>query len=93
MMNEAEIVEALKDLPDWRYDNDTLVASFRFKSFMNAMAFMSGCALYCDKHNHHPQWTNTYRTIDISLTTHDAGGKVTHKDVDLAKHMSEVFGG
>jgi len=44
-MNEAEIVEALKDLPDWRYDNDTLVASFRFKSFMNAMAFMSGCAL------------------------------------------------
>lgn len=91
-MTPHDITEALKDLPDWHHENDALVASLRFKSFMNAMAFMSGCAIYCDEHNHHPMWTNTYRTIDISLTTHDAGSKVTQKDIDLARHMSEVFG-
>lgn len=87
----SDITEALKELPDWRHENDALVARFRFKSFMNAIAFMSGCATYCDEHNHHPTWTNTYRTIDISLTTHDAGNKVTMKDVELARFMSGLF--
>jgi len=62
-----------------------LAATFTFKDFSEAWAFMSRVALLAEQHNHHPNWSNTYNTVEVKLTTHDAGNTVTKKDYKLAE--------
>ncbi len=79
---------ALKDLPEWRKvpGRDAIARKFAFKDFNAAFAFMTRAALLAEKMDHHPEWFNVYNKVDVTLSTHDAGG-VTQKDIAMAKAM------
>jgi len=82
---------ALKNLPGWTEvsGRDAIARSFVFKDFNEAFGFMSRAALVAEKHDHHPEWRNVYKTVDVVLATHDAGG-VTERDIALAKAMNAI---
>jgi len=79
---------ALADLKEWREvdGRDAITRKFTFADFNQAFGFMTRAALTAEKMDHHPEWFNVYRTVDVTLSTHDAGG-VTGKDIALAKAM------
>ncbi|MBS1764125.1 MAG: 4a-hydroxytetrahydrobiopterin dehydratase [Bacteroidetes bacterium] len=68
----------------WTEKDNTLQKVFRFKDFVQAFTFMTEVAFIAEKMNHHPDWRNVYNTVEIKLSTHDAGNKVTDKDHQLA---------
>lgn len=70
---------------------DALEKTFLFKDFKQAFAFMTRVAEDAEALNHHPEWSNVYRTVKVRLTTHDAGG-LTTLDVDLARRMDKAAG-
>lgn len=74
-----------KSFAMWEEKNNTLYRKFQFKDFSEAFAFMTRVALAAEKMDHHPNWTNVYNTVEISLSTHSAGDVVTEKDRKLAK--------
>ncbi|MEO7081757.1 MAG: 4a-hydroxytetrahydrobiopterin dehydratase [Flavobacteriales bacterium] len=74
----------------WTEENNKLQRSFKFKDFSEAFAFIARVALAAEKMDHHPEWTNLYNTVDIKLSTHDAGDKVTDKDRKLAKVIDGI---
>ncbi len=74
----------------FQLENNFLVATFRFADFTTAFAFMTEVAFLAEKHNHHPNWSNVYNTVNIQLTTHDAGNTVTDKDYTLAQAIEKV---
>lgn len=82
---------ALEGLPGWRDapNQDAITKRFAFKDFNTAFGFMVQVALLAERQNHHPEWTNIYNTVDITLTTHDAGG-VSERDITLAKAIEEI---
>ena len=90
-MNMDELIVALQGLPAWRQveGRDAISRTFRFRDFNEAFGFMARVALIAEKMDHHPEWSNVYRTVDIVLTTHDAGG-VTRLDIDLAREIDAV---
>lgn len=69
----------------WVHRDDALHREFRFGSFRDAMGFMPRAAFVAEEHRHHPEWTNVYDRVTIRLTTHDAGNRVTDRDVKLAR--------
>lgn len=75
----------------WKEENNQLQATFKFKNFMEAFSFMTEVAFHAEKQNHHPNWSNVYNTVEIQLTTHDAGNTVTEKDHKLAESISAAF--
>ncbi len=75
----------------WIEKNNQLHRTFKFSDFSEAFAFMTRVALLAEKHNHHPTWTNTYNTLDIYLSTHDAGNTITDKDHKLAKAIDGLL--
>ena len=79
---------ALKELPQWREveGRDAIARKFQFKDFNAAFAFMTRAALLAEKMDHHPEWFNVYNRVEVTLSTHDAGG-VTEKDIAMAKAM------
>ena len=84
---------ALAELKEWRElpGRDAITRKFVFKDFNEAFGFMARVALVAEKMDHHPEWSNVYRTVEVVLSTHDAGG-LTDKDVTLAKAMDKVAG-
>jgi 4a-hydroxytetrahydrobiopterin dehydratase len=82
---------ALKGLSGWQEakGRDAIERTFTFKDFNEAFGFMSRAALVAEKSDHHPEWRNVYKTVEVVLSTHDAGG-VTSRDVDLAKAMNAI---
>lgn len=82
---------AIAQLPGWSAvdGRDAITRSYKFADFNAAFGFMSRAALHAEKHDHHPEWFNVYNRIDVTLSTHDAGG-VTQKDIDLARFMDET---
>jgi 4a-hydroxytetrahydrobiopterin dehydratase len=87
-LSPADRAAALKKLPRWKdvAGRDAIQRKFVFKDFNEAFGFMSRAALMAEKMDHHPEWFNVYKTVDVTLSTHDAGG-VTHKDITLAEFM------
>ncbi|HVV65656.1 MAG TPA: 4a-hydroxytetrahydrobiopterin dehydratase [Rhizomicrobium sp.] len=81
---------AMEQLPQWREvsGRDAIARNFRFADFGAAFAFMSRVALLAEKMDHHPEWSNVYNKVDVTLSTHDAGG-VTEKDIAMAKAMED----
>ena len=79
---------ALAALPEWREvdGRDAIARKFVFKDFNQAFGFMTRAALVAEKMDHHPAWFNVYKTVEVTLSTHDAGG-LTDKDIALAKAM------
>lgn len=82
---------ALKELTGWSETKgrDAIERTFTFKDFNEAFGFMARVALVAEKRDHHPEWRNVYKTVDVVLATHDADG-VTQKDIDLAKAMDAI---
>jgi 4a-hydroxytetrahydrobiopterin dehydratase len=74
----------------WSGDAQRIAKTYQFKNFAQALAFMVEVGLYCEKADHHPEWKNIYNKVWVELSTHDAG-RVTAKDLALAKHMDAVF--
>jgi 4a-hydroxytetrahydrobiopterin dehydratase len=84
---------ALKKLPQWHKTSgrEAIARKFEFKDFNAAFAFMARVALLAEKMDHHPEWFNVYNKVDVTLSTHDAGG-VTENDVAMAKAMDAYAG-
>lgn len=76
----------------WTESDDTLYRNFSFRDFSEAFAFISRVALLAESQNHHPTWKNTYNKVEIWLTTHDAGHRVTDKDKKLAESIDKLVG-
>lgn len=89
-LTDAQIADALKHLPGWSHGDDRLTRANKFTDFSEAMGFIVRVGLLAEQHNHHPELFNVYNTVKISLNTHDAGGKVTRKDVDLAAAIQKL---
>ena len=75
----------------WSEQNNSLYRQFKFKDFKEAFSFMTQVALIAEKMDHHPKWTNVYNVVEIWLSTHDAGNKVTEKDKKLSKKIDEIL--
>lgn len=89
-LNEREISRAIENLKGWKIKGDTIEKTFKFKDFREAFAAMCRIAFECEAQNHHPDWTNVYNTLTVSLHTHDAGG-VTAKDFKLAQSIERIL--
>lgn len=74
----------------WKEENNKLTRTFKFKDFTEAFGFMTKVAIVAEKMNHHPTWTNTWNTVQIELSTHDAGNIVTDLDRTLAKEIDKL---
>ncbi|MBN8878915.1 MAG: 4a-hydroxytetrahydrobiopterin dehydratase [Chitinophagaceae bacterium] len=75
----------------WKEENNKLYRKFQFKDFSEAFAFMTRVALAAEKMDHHPEWKNVYNTVEVWLSTHDAGDIVTEKDKKLAGKIDKLF--
>jgi 4a-hydroxytetrahydrobiopterin dehydratase len=84
---------ALGKLSGWSEvaGRDAIARTFIFQDFNEAFGFMARAALVAEKSDHHPEWRNVYKTVEVTLATHDAGG-VTEKDIALAKAMDAIAG-
>ena len=91
-LSETAITALLAEQPDWtlRKDGKAIRCSFKFEDFNAAFGFMTRVALYADKHDHHPEWSNVYNTVEITLTTHDAGG-LSVRDAAMARAIAGML--
>lgn len=92
-LSTQEKSEFLENTQGWELlsDRDAIHKTFKFKSFNAAFGFMTRVALKADKMIHHPEWFNVYNKVEVTLTTHDAGG-LSEKDIKLAKFMDKIAG-
>ena len=88
-LTAARTRAALATLPGWKTKGDALTKTFTFGSFREALAFMVRVGFDAEAMNHHPEWSNVYRTVSITLSTHDAGG-LTELDTRLAKAIDAL---
>lgn len=90
-LSPKDRTEALAGLDGWQVvkGRDAIQKSFVFKDFIEAFGFMTEAALWAEKLNHHPEWSNVYKTVDVVLTTHDCDG-LSDLDVQLAKKMDRI---
>jgi len=88
-LSDAQIADHLKSLPGWELGEDRIKKTFRFKDFVEAFGWMSCAALIAERMNHHPDWRNVWATVEVELSTHDAGG-LTELDMKLASAMDEL---
>jgi 4a-hydroxytetrahydrobiopterin dehydratase len=93
-LNETERADALDALPDWDYDEgrDAITRTIVFTDFAEAFGFMTQVALIAERADHHPEWTNVWNRVEITLTTHDAGG-LSQRDLDLATAIDSILDG
>jgi 4a-hydroxytetrahydrobiopterin dehydratase len=89
-LSAAQIESALAELHGWTFERDALVKTYEFATFREALSFMVRAGFEAEAMNHHPEWTNVYNRLVIRLNTHDAGGKVTAKDIELAKRLQKI---
>jgi 4a-hydroxytetrahydrobiopterin dehydratase len=82
---------AIASLPAWQEvpGRDAITRTFRFSDFSEAFGFMVRAAMAAEQANHHPEWFNVYNRVEVTLSTHDAGG-LTQKDIDLAARMDKI---
>ncbi len=87
----SEISVALQQLDGWSLtgDENAIYKKFVFKNFNEAFGFITQAALQAEKLNHHPEWSNVYKIVDVTLTTHDADG-ITELDIKLATFMNGI---
>lgn len=92
-LSDAERAAALSELDGWSMveGREAIARTFEFRNFNQAFGFMSRVAMQAEKLDHHPEWFNVYKTVEVTLSTHDAGG-LTALDVKLAKFMNKAAG-
>ncbi|MDO8545709.1 MAG: 4a-hydroxytetrahydrobiopterin dehydratase [Opitutaceae bacterium] len=89
-LKAQKIAAARTSIPGWNFEGDALVKTLKFGSFREALSFMVRVGFEAEELNHHPEWTNVYNKVVIRLNTHDAGNKVTAKDVELARRIEKI---
>lgn len=91
LLSEKARADALAELSDWSLvdDRDAIHRGFRFADFRQAFGFMAQVALLAEKMDHHPEWKNVWNSVDVTLSTHDAGG-LTELDLRLARAMDRI---
>lgn len=75
---------------DWKEENNTLKKTFEFDDFSSALAWMVKVGVHAEKMNHHPEWSNVYNKVSVTLCTHDEGNVITEKDRKLAEIMDKA---
>lgn len=90
-LSNDQIAKELKNLPGWEHEDDKVTKEYSFDNFRDAMSFINRIAFEAEEQVHHPEIFNVYNTVNISLSTHDAGGKVTEKDIKLAKTIESLY--
>ncbi len=90
-LSKTEVTNKLKKLSGWKLvkGRNAISKTFKFKNFTEAFGWMTSMALYAEKKDHHPEWFNVYSTVEVTLSTHDAGG-VTNLDLDMAREMNRT---
>ncbi len=89
-LSPEKIEKELTALDGWKLEDDKLKKQFTFPDFKQALAFMLQVGFEAEAQVHHPEWFNVYNRVEIALSTHDAGGKVTEKDIKLAKTIEVI---
>lgn len=92
-LDAGDLQELVAALPQWQHDTargGTISRSFVFRDFVQAFGFMTQLALEAEKRNHHPEWSNVYNRVAITLTTHDLGGLST-LDLELARKADALY--
>lgn len=89
-LSEKQISEKLKDLDGWQFNDNAIHTKLEFEDFKETFSIMTRIAFEAEAQQHHPDWTNAYNTLSISLTSHDAGG-VTEKDFKMAKTIESII--
>ena len=89
-LSKIEVTNKLKRLSGWKLvkGRNAITKTFKFKNFTEAFGWMTSMALYAEKKDHHPERFNVYSTVEVTLSTHDAGG-VTNLDLDMAREMNQ----
>ncbi|MDX1735093.1 MAG: 4a-hydroxytetrahydrobiopterin dehydratase [Halioglobus sp.] len=87
-LSDDIIEQNMAALPQWSLREGKLYRRFSFGNFVEAFAFMTRVALLAEKADHHPEWSNVYNTVEVYLTTHDAGG-ISQRDFDLAAAIND----
>jgi 4a-hydroxytetrahydrobiopterin dehydratase len=92
-LTSAERSAALDRLSGWSLveGRDAIAKRFEFTDFNEAFGFMTRAALVAEKMDHHPEWSNVYKTVEVTLSSHDAGG-LTERDIRLAEAMDRIAG-
>lgn len=91
LTDEAELEPLLAAGWERVEGRDAIARSYRFANFVEAFGFMTRAALWAEKWNHHPEWTNVYNRVDVVLTTHDVGG-LSELDIRLARKLDALAG-
>ena len=91
-LRSEELPPLLAELPQWRHDGErgSITRQFVLADFAQAFSFMTQIAIVAEKRDHHPEWFNVYNRVEITLTTHDAGG-LTQRDIVLARYAHEAY--
>jgi 4a-hydroxytetrahydrobiopterin dehydratase len=89
-LSEKEINDKLKEFEGWEFYENSIQTKFEFEDFKETFSIMTRIAFEAEAQQHHPEWTNVYNNLSISLSTHDAGG-VTQKDFDLALAIEKII--
>ena len=90
-LTDDALQAALADLPGWACESDMLKKTYTFDSFRAAVAFMVRLAFEAEQRDHHPRLVNVYDRVEVGLTTHDAGNRVTERDVALARAVESLL--
>lgn len=88
-LGDAQVSDALQELSDWELRDNRLHRRIDFQNFVEAFGFMTQVAIEAERINHHPEWRNVYRTVEIDLITHEVDG-ITMRDVSLAKIIDDI---
>jgi len=88
---EKEVLQKLRDFEGWEFEENALHTAFEFENFKETFTIMTRIAFEAERLQHHPDWTNVYNKLHITLSTHDAGG-VTDKDFEFASVIDELIG-
>jgi len=90
-LSDDKVAAELETLDGWKHENDKISKEYNFDNFRDAMSFITRLSYEAEEQVHHPEIFNVYNTVNISLSTHDAGGKVTEKDIKLAKTIESLY--
>lgn len=91
VLTKEQIDRTLSELDEWYFEDNKLKSEFSFKDFREAITFITRIAFEAEEQVHHPELFNVYNSVNIALSTHDAGDKVTDKDVKLAKKIESLY--
>lgn len=88
-LSDKQVDMQLEELAGWQRDGSSIIKTFEFHDFIEAISFMTQAAFYAESLEHHPEWRNTYNIVEVRLTSHDTGGITSH-DIRLAKRMEYI---